>query len=175
MKRGQLRRRCTELIRSLDLPTPFDIDVLCDRVSASRGRPIRLAPLAFPAGGPGGLLVSTVVADYIFYEANTTIPHQTHVIVHELGHLLWQHAPAVPPYTELDGLLPEELDPAAVRHMFGRSQYAEPDEWAAEYFATQVLRKVSAWTVEPPSVPEEIADVVRRLERSLRHGHEHRG
>lgn len=173
MRQRKLRRKCAEQVRALDLPVPFDIDVLCARIGESRGRPIRLAPLPFPADGPCGLLVSTTCADHIFYEANTTCIHQTHVIVHELGHLLLSHDASAGPFNPCDSrLVPDEIDPALVRHMFGRSQYSHPEEFAAEYFATRVLRRVSEWNSVPPSAPEGMADLVSRLERSLHHNHE---
>lgn len=170
MRHRRLRKKCTALIRSLDLPDPFDIEVLCTRIGDSRGRPLQLAPLAFPAEGPCGLLVSTAAADYIFYEANTGPTHRTHVIAHELGHLLLDHHPAGGPLDDCAGrLVPDGLDSTLVQHMFGRNQYAHPDEFAAEYFATRVLRQVSDWNSAPPSVPPGLADLVHRLERSLHH------
>ncbi|MEE1753789.1 ImmA/IrrE family metallo-endopeptidase [Streptomyces sp. SP18CS02] len=167
----QLRKKCAELIRRLQLPVPFDIDVLCARIGESRGRPIRLAPLDLPAGSPCGLLVSTASTDYIFYAADTTLTHQKHVIAHELGHLLLHEGSAGGSHAH-DGnsLVPEEIDTALVSHMFGRSQYSHPEEFAAEYFATRMLRQVSDWDFVPPSAPEGMTDLVQRLERSLHHG-----
>ncbi|MFI9724570.1 hypothetical protein ACIHFE_33925 [Streptomyces sp. NPDC052396] len=122
-----------------------------------------------PAESPCGLLIATAKADYIFYEADTSVMHQSHVIAHELGHLLWEHE------TTFSGLagqsahhtLPDDIDPLLIRHMFGRSQYADPEEWAAEFFATQVLRRVSQWSPELPLVPPDMTELIGRLERSL--------
>ncbi|MDJ0344113.1 ImmA/IrrE family metallo-endopeptidase [Streptomyces sp. H10-C2] len=174
MRRGQLRRQCEALLRGIDFPQPFDIGVLCRRLGESRGRPIRLAPISLPAESPCGLLVSTAEADYIFYEARSPATHQTHVIAHELGHLLWNHQAAASPLVDQRAhlLLPNDIDPVLIQRMFGRSHYADPEEWAAEYFATQLLRQVSEWTPRPPSVPSEAAELVGRLERSLDHGRE---
>ncbi|GAA2616584.1 hypothetical protein Stube_16410 [Streptomyces tubercidicus] len=174
IRRRRLRRQCEALIRSIDLPDPFDIGVLCQRLGTSRGRPIRLAPMALPAESPVGLLVSTLEADYIFYEADTTAMHQSHVIAHELGHLLWDHEAISTrlPVPQARHTLPDDLDPLLIQHMFGRSQYADAEEWAAEYFATQVLRRVSQWSPRPPTVPPDMMELVGRLERSLHHRRE---
>ncbi|MDT3395920.1 ImmA/IrrE family metallo-endopeptidase [Streptomyces sp. B1866] len=175
MVQRSLRKTCTRLIRGLDIPDPFDVGILCTRIAERRGRPIRRVPLGFPPGGPGGLLISTATADYVFYEAHTTATHQTHVIVHELGHLLLGHEPtslSLP--GPVRGLLPEDVSPTLVRHMLARSHYAQPEEYAAEYFATQVLREVSAWyhpaPAPGPAAPSGTAGLVGRLERSFQHG-----
>ena len=166
----RLLRECTELINSMDLPEPFDIRALCDRLALSRGRPIRLAPIALPSDSPGGLLVSTETADYIFFETRTTPMHQWHVIAHEIGHLLWEHRSSTPCADTARRLLPEDFSPSLVRHMLGRSHYDDPDEYAAELFATVILRRVTSWTPDPPGVAPEVTDLVARLERSWQRG-----
>jgi hypothetical protein len=130
--------------------------------------------MALPAESPGGLLVTTAEADYIFYDADTPGMHQSHVIAHELGHLLWNHEAMSSELTaqQAHHALPDDLDPLLVQHMFGRGQYADAEEWAVEYFATQVLRRVSQWSPQPPSVPADMTELVGRLERSLRHRQE---
>ncbi|MCZ7432136.1 hypothetical protein [Streptomyces sp. WMMC1477] len=165
------------MINSLDLTSPFSVEDLCHQITERRGRRIRLAPLSFPASGPAGLLVSTSTVDYVFYEAHTTTPHQTHVIVHELGHLVWEHtSPAAggdePPETGF--LLDDDIDPTLMRHMLGRTQYGRPEEYAAEYFATQVLRLASGPLLATTAVPPDMSELVARLERSLQHGGGHR-
>ncbi|MGW2488738.1 ParH-like protein [Streptomyces sp. NPDC001606] len=173
MNRRGLRRKCTRLIEGLNLSVPFSLEDLCRQTSERRRRRIRLAPLAFPASGPAGLLVSTASVDYVFYEAHTTPTHQNHVAVHELGHLLLGHSGTDPAGdgAEVPGgtLLPDDIDPALIRHMLGRTHYSRPDEYAAEYFATQVLRLVSGAPLDTAAVPPDMRDLVGRLERSLRH------
>ncbi|RDG39798.1 hypothetical protein [Streptomyces corynorhini] len=170
MKKRQIRRECTDLIESLNLTVPFSLEALCQQISERRGRQIRMAPLAFPASGPAGLLVSTAATDFVFYEANTTTTHQTHVIVHEFGHLLWGHLSGPGADDPSSALVPDEITPALIQHMLGRTQYGQPEEYAAEYFATQVLRLVSGSEFNAPSVPPDMSDLVKRLERSLHPG-----
>ncbi|WP_345662250.1 hypothetical protein [Streptomyces venetus] len=165
------------MIQSLDLTAPFSVERLREQVAERLQRTIRLAPLAFPVEGPAGLLVSTASVDYVFYEAHTTVTHQTHVIVHELGHLLWNHAHTGPgedgePH-ESRSLLPKDIDPALIERILGRTHYSQPEEYAAEYFATQVLKLVSGPLSPPAAVPPGMSDLVNRLERSLQHSGGH--
>ncbi|WP_329620735.1 hypothetical protein OG357_09425 [Streptomyces sp. NBC_01255] len=174
MKRRHIRRKCGDLIQGLHLTVPFSVEDLCRQIAERRQRGIRLAPLAFPASGPAGLLVSTAAVDYVFYEAHTTTTHQTHVVVHELGHLLWGHSSLGPGEDDRHGqgssLIPDDIDPALIEHMLGRTQYSRPEEYAAEYFATRVLRLVSGPPLDTAAVPLGMGDLVTRLERSLQHG-----
>ncbi|WP_160310884.1 hypothetical protein [Streptomyces sp. 150FB] len=173
MKRRYIRRICGDLIQDLDLTAPFSVDDLCEQVAERRRRRIRLAPLAFPASGPVGLLVSTAAVDYVFYEVHTTTTHQTHIVVHELGHLVWGHSSSGPgedsPHDSGSSLFSEDIDPVLIGHMLGRTQYSRPEEYAAEYFATQVLRMVSGPPLDTAAVPADMGDLATRLERSLQH------
>ncbi len=166
MTRNIWARRCKRILRHLDLPEPFEIDALCERIGAGRGRPIRLCAIRFPGGGPAGLLLGTADTDYIFYDAQTTAAHQRHIIAHELGHLLLgsEHSDAESAIA-VDGLPGTTL----LRHMFARTRYTQPEEWGAEFFATELLRRVSVWSADPlPLAPdEESAALVERLESSL--------
>jgi hypothetical protein len=159
-------RRCKRILRDLVLPEPFEIDALCERIGADRGRPIRLCAIRFPVEGPGGLLLGTADTDYIFYDAQTTVAHQRHIIAHELGHLLLGHEHADPALgVAADGLPGATL----LQHMFARTRYTQPEEWGAEFFATELLRRVSVWSADAlPLAPDsESAELVRRLESSL--------
>lgn len=88
-----LRKRCENILGHLELPHPFSLDELCNRIAEQRGRPIRLHPLPKEAAETGvcGLWVGTVNVDYVFYEAQTTPLHREHIVLHELGHILFGH------------------------------------------------------------------------------------
>lgn len=88
MGRDELRRRCVELVDRLMIPTPFDIEVLCEQLGRERGRPIRLLPMDLPAGTPSGLLVAMGDADYVLYEQRTAPMHRNLIVLHEVGHAL---------------------------------------------------------------------------------------
>ncbi len=135
--RRQLRHRFTAVLRELDLPAFFDVPALCAALGERRGRPIRLLPL------PGlsevcGLWIATETTDLIAYERHTSAPHQDHIVLHEIGHLLCDHYPAsLTPAEQMRLLLPS-LDPAMVRRVLGRAGYSSVEEREAEFFASML-------------------------------------
>jgi hypothetical protein len=139
----RLRRRCAALVRDLPMPAPFDARALCEQVAARRGRPITLVPMEGLAG-VCGLWVATATADLIFYEQVTTPPHQEHIILHELGHLLCDHHRSPDalglPVAEL---LPS-LDPAMVQRVLGRAGYTSDEEREAELLASMIRERARA-------------------------------
>ncbi|WP_203980747.1 hypothetical protein [Planotetraspora silvatica] len=115
-------------------------------MAEQRGRPIHLRPLT---GGAGvyGLWVATESADVIFYEQATTMPHQEHIILHELSHILCDHY-RVPQSAEEDTrwLLPH-LDPEMVRRVLRRSGYSAVEEQEAELLASLIWQRAHAGSV----------------------------
>jgi hypothetical protein len=142
--RRALRQDCARHIAKLDLRPPFDVRQVCASLASQRGRPIHLRPMELPDGGPCGLWLATPRADVICYDSAVSGLHRDHIILHEVGHLLFGHpgAPAVDAVTSQ--LLMPGLDPALVRRVLGRTQYSEAAEVAAETFATLVLARVAA-------------------------------
>ncbi|ARZ65981.1 putative regulator component [Streptomyces albireticuli] len=101
-KYTQLHRRCQAVLDQLTLPRPFSIDALCQELSRSRDRPLHLHALPDQAadGNICGLWLATPTDDHIFYEQRTTQIHQEHIILHEIGHMLFDHhgiRPTTPP------------------------------------------------------------------------------
>jgi hypothetical protein len=132
--------------------------------------------MALPTDGPCGAWLSVADADYILYEKLTSRPHQDHIIVHEVGHLICHHeaAPVVGDGTVL-ALLPH-LAPEMVQRMLGRTGYSDLEEQQAEMIASLILQQASDWSAEPDrSVAPEVAGIVGRLELSLQHRPRRRG
>ncbi|MCD9194700.1 hypothetical protein [Streptomyces albireticuli] len=101
-KYTQLHRRCQAVLDQLTLPRPFSIDALCRELSRTRDRPLHLHALPDQAadGNICGLWLATPTDDHIFYEQRTTQVHQEHIILHEIGHMLFDHhgiRPTTPP------------------------------------------------------------------------------
>lgn len=138
LSRWRLRRRCLARLRDLPLPAPFDVRALCDQVAARRGRPIRLIPAA-GLTGVCGLWIATDTTDLICYESDTTRPHQDHIILHELSHVLCAHYPVELPTRTL---LPD-LDPAMVRAVLGRAGYSTDEEREAETLASLIRQRAT--------------------------------
>ncbi|MGW5446082.1 hypothetical protein [Streptomyces asiaticus] len=65
----------------------------CHHLAAQRARPLRLHPLPAEAAATGacGLWLATDAEDHIFYERRTVPLHQEHIVLHEIGHLLFNH------------------------------------------------------------------------------------
>jgi hypothetical protein len=164
MTTREIRRRCRDLVRTLDIPSPFDVQQFCAALAARRGRSIDLRPLAMPSGGPCGLFVSTAGCDYIFYEERTTGLHREHIIMHEIGHLLSDHGGEgvlTPTATEL--LLPH-LDPALVSRVLNRTEYSVEEERTAETVASMILERANRWKpVSQWAAPAHGAEVRRRV------------
>nr|BFF00740.1 hypothetical protein GCM10020241_24150 [Streptoalloteichus tenebrarius] len=173
MDRKRLRRRCEQQVRALDMPEPFDVRALCERIGRVRGRVIHLLPLAMPTGGPCGLWISTRTAEYVLYEERTSPLHQEHIVLHELGHLLCEHEAAPVLGEDASRLLLPHLDPRMVARVLGRTHYTAEEEQEAEMIASMILQRARRGGPAPAppagAVPPEEAGVVARIESSLEH------
>jgi hypothetical protein len=89
----RLRSRCRALLRELDVRPPLDVRELCGLLARRRSRPIRLVAHPIKVPGPFGLWFTTPSMDVIFYQRETTRPHQDHIL-HEIGHLIADHPSA---------------------------------------------------------------------------------
>jgi hypothetical protein len=167
----QLRRYCGEVVRRVDVPRPYSVNALCDRLEQSRGRAISLVPMALPVrqGSPCGLWVATDDVDYLLFQKETSRAHREHIVSHEIGHLLLGHDASPAHQDEVARLLMPTLDPALVRSVLGRTVYTSDEERAAELVAS-LLPLQAGRAVDPPSrsdISPGMARLVDHLERSL--------
>ena len=165
MTERALRRHCNRTLRSLDIRPPLRVPVLCDRLGAVRGRPIRLVAYPLPVPGPSGLWIAGPTADYVLYQQHTSPAHQDHIVLHEVGHIIAGH-----PATELDEATWSLLDPDTLRAAIGRTCYDTEREREAELVATIILTRASVLdAITPAAEPDPAA---RRLQFALgeRHG-----
>ncbi|MFJ9691359.1 hypothetical protein [Kitasatospora sp. NPDC101183] len=150
----RLRRYCRQLLRRLDIQPPFQVEDLCQKLGEFRGKPIQLIPWELPMPGPFGIWMSRPSEDNIFYQKETTRLHQDHIILHEIGHILSEHADG-----SIGGRIPD-LGPDFPRDLlsrgFRRTCYTEDYEREAELIATIIQE----WAVVVGSVAD------RTLERS---------
>lgn len=133
MRKRRLRRRCRNLLRDLEVGYPLDVHDLCRRLGDRRGREIRLIPYPLESPGPLGVCVATETADVIFYQQDTTRPHQDHIILHEVGHILVGHV-------SVSAADPMRHDPDAGRVRM-RTVYDSEEELEAELIATIILER----------------------------------
>jgi hypothetical protein len=145
------RRRCAAIAAGLDIPRPFDLDVLLARVAASRGRMIYLHSFISGPGIPCGLWLGTAKADHIFTEAGTSPWHRTQIAVHELAHMLLGHSSTEDGALRLASMLAPDVSPAMIRMFLGRSVFFTAEERDAETLASLVLSRASARPAAGPA------------------------
>lgn len=133
------RRRCAAIVRELDIPRPFDLDRFLASLVLRRGRVICLRSLASGPGIPCGLWIGTAGADYVFHEEGTTPWHKTHIILHEVAHMLLGHGSGTAAWHAMARLLAPDVDPAMVRLILGRTAYGSQEERDAESLASLIL------------------------------------
>ena len=136
-----VRRRCESTLRDVSVPSPFDVRAFTATVSSRRGRPIHLLPKSARLG-PCGVWLAMPSADYVFFENATSPLHREHIILHELGHLLRNHAPTEVIDDRALRLLLPTLDVDVVRRVMGRTNYTAIEEQEAEMIASLVLDRV---------------------------------
>jgi Zn-dependent peptidase ImmA (M78 family) len=138
---ARLRKRCEDEIRRLRIGTPLDVAALCEELAEQRGRPLHLLALTSRTSNPSGLWVAAKKADYIFYDESVGEAHRAHIVLHEIGHMVFGHAGVA----ELDDLtarlLAPNLDRKVVRQLLCRDSYDNEHEQEAELFATLVLMR----------------------------------
>src|SRR5919202_1513955 len=137
-----LHARCEAQVRALELPERVDLDGLVAAVAARRHHPIVLCPVrGRPV--PCGMWIAAESRDYIFYEADTSPLHQTHIILHELAHAVLGHDPARIAHPELLRELLPDLGAHLLESVLERASYARPDEQEAELLASLLLSRLS--------------------------------
>jgi hypothetical protein len=160
-----LRHRCEAIVRTLDrriggIPVPFNLNTLLDQLEADRGRPIELVP--FSATTPGalcGLWVGTDRLDLIYHEEATSLLHQDHIILHEIGHMICHHTgTALSDADQIRSLLLTDAVRGRVETVLGRGAYTAVEEREAELVATLILERATrpapAARAPAPSSPE---------------------
>jgi hypothetical protein len=168
MDLARARRRCLSQIEVLGLPTPSSVEDICDRVAELRGRPVRVLRHKLPSNSPCGLRVATFNADYLVVQESANPAHQDLILLHELGHVLFDPEDGLPLDGDLLKALVPQVDPATVTCMLGRSRYTFESEQTAEVFATLLFARTNRWAPRSPRVVAPGADdIVGRIERSL--------
>ncbi|MFJ5926864.1 toxin [Kitasatospora sp. NPDC092948] len=127
--------------RELRLPPLSTVEELCGAVSAHLDRPIRIAPRRMRVGEPSGFVERLPDEDVIHVEQETSGLHRSHIVCHELAHLLCGHLSA-PPLPDEDPALVElpTIDPEMLRLVLGRSHYDDAAEEEAEVLGAELMR-----------------------------------
>lgn len=148
----RLRNRWDAVLRTITLPEPFDAGSFCDELGRHLGRQIVLVPQDGRADEiPCGLLARTATVDYIFFRTASSWLHQQHNILHEVGHLLADHAPGRDVGPGQRGAVLRHLDPTRVERVLARGGYDDDAEQEAELIATLLGRRVNSQGRSAPS------------------------
>ncbi|WP_026254928.1 ImmA/IrrE family metallo-endopeptidase [Salinispora arenicola] len=164
MRRANLRRRCQRLINDLEIPEPFDLDCFRRQLAGQRGRPLKISPLPALAepGFVSGVWVATENADYILYNARTSPLHQRHIIMHEVGHMIFRHNEHELP----EGVMRSSEFPNIYSRpggdMTARINYSKWEEVEAEMAATLLVEAIG---VAPR--PSRFTGILAELETLL--------
>ncbi|MCN9240715.1 hypothetical protein NGF19_07875 [Streptomyces sp. RY43-2] len=155
------------LLASLDIPEPFDVQVLCNRIAAQRGRALHLHSVPGISGtdAPCGVWIATEKADHIFHEAATSPMHRDHIVLHEIGHMILGHTSIIDGVQPGSGGLFAEIDPATVVSFLTRASYGTEDERDAERFAGLIASKAAASSSRNSKTAR--SSVLQRLDDAL--------
>ncbi|WP_410659450.1 hypothetical protein [Amycolatopsis sp. lyj-112] len=88
---GELHRRCEEIIRSLPVRYPFELNAFLCAVGMQQGIPIELWRMNHVRSTRTGQLLRTYLRNYVFVVRRTTAWHARHIAFHEVAHLLLGH------------------------------------------------------------------------------------
>jgi hypothetical protein len=168
---GSAERRFAAIVGELDIPAPFDLGQFLAKLVLQRQRIIFLHPFTSGPGAPCGMWIGTEKADHIFHEEGTTPWHKTHIVTHEIAHMMLGHRSGTQVPHDLARLLAPDLDPALIQLVLGRTAYTTVDEQEAETLASLILGQGSAAPSPEPPVGPGTAAVLCRLERTWGRGH----
>lgn len=172
MNREQARLECEALVAELAVPDPFDLGEFCAYIGRLIDRDVVLMSHSMVIGGLCGTWMRTAKADYIFYEADTSLLHQLHIILHEIGHILRRHVPGNELSKDLVRLMAPGMKVSDVFRVLGRDSYSDDDEFEAELIATRILRRIGLQTTreQPKATDPKADDVVARISASMLRG-----
>lgn len=166
---GSAGRRCAAIVREVDIPEPFDLSQFMAKLVLQRKRLIFVHPFTAGPGVPCGVWIATDEADYIFHEEGTTPFHKTHIVLHEIAHMLLDHRGGSA-WQDLARLLAPDVDPGLARLILGRAAYSTVEEREAETLASLMLEKSSAAPSRAPDAGPGTAGVIYRLEQAWGRG-----
>lgn len=153
----RIRRQCEQRLQRLELPTPFDLEVLRTTIEGQRGHPLVFLPLRW-ISEVTGIWIALSSVDIIVHSRAMSRVHQEHIIVHEMSHMFCGHQPAysaadIAALSFLDGET-EFLDVARWTRQYGlyRRVHTSEEEQEVELLASLIVARMSgSKTVTPVS------------------------
>jgi Zn-dependent peptidase ImmA (M78 family) len=130
------------LLQQVALPNPWDANEFLNQLERHRGREIDLCAVPWSFGDGTGAWKRAADYDLIAYAANTTSIHQDHIILHEVGHMVFDHRGRCVLSQQQAHRLAPHLQPAAFAHLLNGTSHRS-EEAEAETFATMILARVA--------------------------------
>lgn len=158
--RGQLKmstsvvRQCERRLAALGVNDISDLDELCRQIGEQQGRSIHLVAADLPVDRLCGMVVGTDTWAVIYYHQQRNHPsgaltlHQTHIIHHELAHLLLRHGSTSGIAADVARVLAPRIDPGLVQQILARTTYRDGEEIEAEVTAS-LLTSMAATKSQP--------------------------
>ncbi len=122
--------------RRIVVPEPFDLDTFVALLARQRGRQLHLIPMAQPAAA-ADLTATSVVGpgvDYVFYVDSSSSLHQSHIVLHEIAHLIFGtvHSAWTTDWLDAADLSDTEREAEAFAALLlGRWQDPAPYQWSS--------------------------------------------
>ncbi|WP_224389070.1 ImmA/IrrE family metallo-endopeptidase [Pseudonocardia sp. ICBG1293] len=126
--------KARHLLRDLNLQLPLDLDELCLKLGEKRMRPIQTLEFCFPDPSIFGLWVEATDTDIIIHDANLPPRQRTRTILHEVGHMVFDHEPDNSDDDVAEMIAPH-LPPDTTWRCLRRDRFDSPHENDAEHFA----------------------------------------
>lgn len=137
-KHSQLRQRCNDALRGVDLPSPWSLDRFLADLAIRRNRPIVLAeaPALNTCHGVSAQWWKQPDVDVILYAPTQSIFYLEFNVFHEVAHMLCGHDAYRASLFADDDLQALTAAPGAAALMFARnSRFDSIEEQEAEYAA----------------------------------------
>jgi len=154
-------------LRELTIPEPYDLDSFVARLAERRQRPLHISAFPYDArpDSPCGLWLATEHQAWVFVEHGTTPLHRSHIVLHELAHMIFGHTDQDPSFR---ALLPH-LDGERVRQALARTSYTTQQEREAELLASLIRARAGIRAPAPPAAHHapQVAAVLDRAARTL--------
>lgn len=156
--RPRCERRVEDLLAQTGIPRPWHIDAFLDRIEQARGRDIDLCAVPYRPGDSTGAWLRREDHDILVYPDNTAGPHQDHILLHEIGHMISQHRGRCVLSSEDAQCLAPDLDARAFVHLLDRAATVS-EEQEAEMIAQLLHQNVRAQPLIAPEAQPRIARI----------------
>lgn len=162
----RMSARAEAALAGVEMPVPFDRAEFCVRLGLRRGRPFVLHAVDSTALGlPSGWWAELTDVDLILYDAKTTGYHQDDIVLHEVGHVVFDHYADRTLDEDVAAFLMPEIGRMQAQRQAARHDYGRHEEQEAEFFARLVLGRVGPDTGdEYAGLDPQHRSLLRRLD-----------